>query len=806
MSIPNVKKIEDFFFKYRNITVAVLVFFTAVMGSFAVQLKMEAGFEKQIPIGHEYTNTYNLYKDVLFGANRITVVVKSRKGSLWTQEALSRLYSVTQAVSFLPNIDKLGVQSLWTPNTFVNEITEEGFRADPIIPGTVLPKALDAEKIQEIRQSTQRGGYIGTLVSRDETSAMITADLNETDAEGHKLDYISFNHLLEDNIRKPFEDDNYEIEIIGFCKQVGDIADGARGVLRFCGLALVLTAFAVFWYCGSVRFTILPIVCSLSSLIWQFGALRLLGYGLDPLAVLVPFLVFSIGVSHGVQQINFIVRELCKGNVTAEQAARASFSGLLIPGTLALITAFVSFVTLLVIPIPMVRELAITASLGVGFKIVTNLLMLPLVASYFHFTQDFAEKFHHIRDRRAAKLKLLSKLLTPRKSYMILVLTAIVFTVSVWESRDRVVGTLQPGAPELRPDSRFNLDALAISKGYDVGLDWLTIVFEATGNDCGDPHVGLYQDDFVESLQSDPNIVSIASYSNMLKTYNEGYNEGNPAMYVVPIDPTNYGALSAEINRIHGYMNKSCKMTAVHLYLRDHKATTITHVLDRVKTYRTQYPFKGVNINVMSPGQPEATADSDNLMIRLAAGNAGVLAATNDEVSKSELPMMLYVYLAIVVLVFIVYRDFRAMISCCLPLTVSTFIGYWFMKELEIGLTVATLPVMVLAVGIGVDYALYIYNRIQLHMGEGMSLQMAMEKALEFEAMATIFTALTLSVGVATWSFSALKFQADMGELLAFMFIVNLVMAMSTLPALAFVLERWFPRKRPVTASKLFHH
>jgi predicted RND superfamily exporter protein len=192
--------------------------------------------------------------------------------------------------------------------------------------------------------------------------------------------------------------------------------------------------------------------------------------------------------------------------------------------------------------------------------------------------------------------------------------------------------------------------------------------------------------------------------------------------------------------------------------------------------------------------------------VRLAAGNAGVLAAIDDEVERSELPMMLYVYAAILILVALAYRDFRAMIACCAPLTVGTFIGYWFMKELEIGLTVATLPVMVLAVGIGVDYAFYIYNRLQLHLGQGYSIVEAMEKALAFEAMATTFTAITLAVGVVTWSFSTLKFQADMGKLLAFMFAVNLVMALTALPALAMVLEWLFPRRRPAHVPEVLAH
>ena len=168
--------------------------------------------------------------------------------------------------------------------------------------------------------------------------------------------------------------------------------------------------------------------------------------------------------------------------------------------------------------------------------------------------------------------------------------------------------------------------------------------------------------------------------------------------------------------------------------------------------------------------------------------------------------MMLYVYLAIIVLVFAVYRDFRAVIACCLPLTVGTFIGYWLMKEFEIGLTVATLPVMVLAVGIGVDYAFYIYNRLQVHLAAHQPIVKALEHSILEVGMATIFTAITLAVGVATWSFSGLKFQADMGKLLALMFIVNLVMAMTALPALAVHLERLFPRRRPVRVPGLVAH
>jgi predicted RND superfamily exporter protein len=437
--------------------------------------------------------------------------------------------------------------------------------------------------------------------------------------------------------------------------------------------------------------------------------------------------------------------------------------------------------------IPMVRELAITASLGVFFKITTNLAMLPIAASYFTFTKAYADKAMLKRERRARWLRLLAKVAEPRNALIVIAVTTAIFAVSVWQSSDRVIGTLQPGAPELRPEARFNRDAVAIADNYDTGLDWLTVVFEAPPESCENVALGIYQDQFVWDVQHTEGVLSASSYAGQLRTYNEGYNEGNPKMGAIPIDPGNYAALSTEIGRMRGYMRKDCSMTAVNLFLTDHKATTINRVIDKVKAFRAENQLEGVSIH-------------------LAAGNAGVLAAVNDEVEHSEWPMMLYVYAAIIILVAMVYRDFRAVIACCLPLTVGTFIGYWFMKELEIGLTVATLPVMVLAVGIGVDYAFYIYNRLQMHMAAGENIVTALEHSILEVGTATIFTAITLAVGVATWAFSDLKFQADMGKLLAFMFMVNMVMAMTALPAFAVWLEKLFPRKTPVRVPGILAH
>lgn len=600
-------RVEGVLFGHRRLVLASLAVFTLIMGWFAVQLRMDAGFEKQLPLGHEYIKTFEAYRNDLLGANRLTIVVKARQGDIWSAPGLKRLYDVTQAVTFLPGVSRSSVRSLWTPNAFVNEITEEGFRADPLVPGTVSPDHLDDQIIATIANSTAQGGFIGTLVSRDQSSAMITVELNEYGTNGAHLDYVAFNHRLEKEIRQQFEDGEFEVQIIGFAKQIGDIADGASAVLEFCLLALLLTAGAVYWYCHSLRFTLLALVCSLASLVWQFGSLRLLGYGLDPLAVLVPFLVFAIGVSHGVQQINFIVREIAIGK-SAEEAARSSFTGLLIPGTLALVTALVSFVTLLLIPIPMVREVAITASLGVAYKIITNLLMLPLLASMLRVDDRYAAAQEVSRQRRTRWLRGLARLAEWRNAQWVLGVALVVFLVAIWQSHDRVVGSLQAGAPELREDSRFNRDAVSIATSYDIGLDWLSVVFEANQGAsgegeaaaCEDVAAGQYQDRFVWAMQGVPGVLSVASFSSNMRQFNEGYNEGNPKMAAVPIDPMNYAALATEVARTPGLVRTDCSMSAVHLYLADHKATTINRVVDAAKAFRSDYPQPGLSIRLAS--------------------------------------------------------------------------------------------------------------------------------------------------------------------------------------------------------------
>ncbi|GIK85512.1 MAG: RND transporter [Betaproteobacteria bacterium] len=781
-----VARLEAALFARRALVLASLALVTVVMGAFAGQLRMSAGFDKQLPQAHEYIRTFYQYRDQVFGANRVMVVVGARSGDVWNAAFLRKLNDVTQAVMFLPGVDRRTVSSLWTPTTRVLEITEEGFESEDVIGGDITPDTLDEQKIARIRHNAIVGGYVGQLVANDNSGAMVVADLLDSDpATRAPLDYLDLARRLEEEVRGRHEDARFEVQIIGFAKQIGDIADGAKGVLRFFVLAFALTALSVWIYSRSWALTALTLGCSLVSVVWQFGTLKLMGYGLDPLAVLVPFLVFAIGVSHGVQQINYIAKEVCSG-VDTMTAARRSFSGLLIPGTMALVTAFVGFATLVLIPIPMIRELAVAAAIGVAYKIVTNLVMLPVAASYLRFDDAYVARVNALRERRGRWMGALGRIAEPRFAALGTLGCVALFALAWWQSQGRHIGHLQPGAAELRADARYNQDARRIVERFDLGLDVLSVVVETPKEACYDHGVMAFLDQFGWQMANVPGVVSVASAAWLAKQAFAGFNEGNPKWAALPRDPKSLANAVGLAPEGSGLYNPGCTVMPVHLYLSDHKATTVKAVTGAVERFRAAHAHDGVTV-------------------RLASGNVGVQAATNDVLETTELPMMLYVYATIVALVMLTYRDWRAMLACCLPLTLATLLGYWFMKALDIGLTVATLPVMVLAVGIGVDYAFYIYNRLQLHLAQGVDIVVAFKQALRETGIATIFTAITLSVGVATWSFSELKFQADMGLLLTFMFMINMLMAITLLPALAVMIDLAIPRRRPVRAPLLSH-
>lgn len=757
-----INRIETGLFRHRIFVLVLFVLMSGFLLFQATHIKLGASFTKNIPLQHSYMQTYLKHRADFGGANNILVSVCQREGDIFNPEFFDRLKGVHDQLFFIPGVDRIAVNSLFSPSTRFTEVVEDGFAGGPVIPADFKP---DAQGLAVVKGNIEKAGIVGRLISDDYSCAMVKASLLDKDPNtGEKLDLISIAAQLEQDVRQEFENDKFSIHIIGFAKMVGDVANGAKGVVTFFAIAIAITAVMVFLFCRSMTLTFLPIACSLIAVVWQMGMLTTLGFGLDPMSILIPFLVFAIGVSHGVQMINS-VRKMVDTGHTTRQAAQLSFRALLIPGGIALLSDTVGFMTLLSIDIGIIQELAITASLGVAMIILTNLMLLPILMSYIHVAPQKAATGSSDNDDNKY-WRLMSRFTERRTASLILIVTALLFIVGYHQSQAMKVGDLHAGAPALHQDSRYNQDTFLISDKFEITVDYMSVIVEGYENACTFHDSMDIISRFQWRMENVKGVQSTISLASMSKKVNAAYNEGNPKWHVIPRNKQTLVQSIARIPSTSGLLNRDCSAMPVVLFLTDHRATTLDHVVSQVKLAAQEL-------------------GTDKIRFKLASGPAGVMAATNEAVAEAQLPMMIYVYGAVILLCLLSFRSLRATIAVVVPLYVVSTLAQWLMTVLDIGLTVSTLPVIALGVGIGVDYGIYILSTMSIKLKQGENVEQAYLSALKERGSAVIITGLTLAIGVSTWFFSDLKFQVDMGVLLTFMFLVNMIGAIVVLPAIA---------------------
>jgi len=764
--------IERALFNHRWLVLLLCAVVTAVLGWQATKLVLNASFEKTIPTHHPYIQNFLAQQGELTGlGNAVRIVVANSKGSIYDAAYLDTLRKLSDEVFLVPGVARQQMKSLWTPTTRWVGVTEDGLEGGPVIPdgydGT--PRSLEL-----LRANVARSGEIGQLVALDAKSSVIFVPLLVKDADGHALDYTRLAERLE-ALRGKYEAQGVEIHITGFAKIVGDLIAGVRAVLGFFTLAVAIATAMVFAYTRCVRSTLLVVLASLIAVVWQLGLLPTLGYALDPYSILVPFLVFAIGMSHGAQKMNGIMQDVGRG-VDKLVAARFTFRRLFLAGLTALLADAVGFAVLLVIDIQAIRELAIAASLGVAVLIFTNLILLPVLLSYTGVTAKAATR--SLRDEQAEAAgaekhplwAFLDRFTQRRWAAIAVTAGAIMGAAGFAVSTHLKIGDLDPGAPELRADSRYNRDVAFINAAYGAGSDVLAVMVKTPDGQCSRVETLNKVDALEWQLRQIDGVESTNTLALLNRRVLAGLNEGNPKWYEFLPNQDMLNTVTAGAPR--GLYNDACGLLTLYVYLRDHKADTLARVVGHVEA------FAKAN-------------DSADVKFLLAAGSAGIEAATNIVVKDAWRTMLVMVYGAVVLLCFITFRSWRAVVVAVLPLVLTSFLAEALMVALGMGVKVATLPVIALGVGIGVDYALYILSVTMAQLRAGKSLSESYYRALLFTGKVVMLTGVTLAIGVITWVASPIKFQADMGLLLAFMFLWNMLGALILLPALAhFLLKR----------------
>jgi hypothetical protein len=766
--------IQRLLFGHRVVVLALFAIITLALGSFAVRVHPDAGFDKLLPSHNAYIETYKRTQAQFGGGNVLLVALEAKHGDIFQPKFFDALRRLTDEVFFLPGVDRTHVSSLYTPDTRFVEVVEGGFNGGPVIPNTFKPN--DAG-FALVKANIIKAGLVGRLVANNFRSAVVSAKLNDFDPHtGQRLDYAKFARLLDGNIRSKFNTADTEVHILGFAQAVGDVTHGAQAIVLFFAISLTVAAVLLYLVSRSAYLTVATLACSVIAVLWQLGIITALGYGIDPISVLIPFLILAIGVSHGVQIALSNVRLVGEGK-SAREAAETSFHRLLEPGTVALMLAVLTFVTVTTIPVPVIRELALTAAIGIAVLMVTNLCVLPVLASYARISPAKAAAARRSAEGFEFMWRALAVLIAPRYAVMIAGFTLAVSLGALFVFGQPVVGDTHIGVPELRPGSRYNIDAAFFQNNYSVGTDILQIIAQGPANACLDYDTVNRIDALDNRLQGVPGVRSTMFMGHLMRYANVLYNEGNPKFNYIPHDNRVLGRDSSAFEVSTGLDNEDCSIMPLIVFLTDHKAETIERVLRTVEEFR-------------------ATPSPAKLKLELAAGTAGVIGATNEVVQAAQLPMLGLVYGMIVVICLVVFRSVRAAICIVLPLAAVSVLANAAMSVLGIGLKLSTLPVTALGVGIGVDYGIYKFSRLSHYIRHGYTLDAAYVQTLRETGSAVIFTGLSLSIGVATWAFSPLQFQADMGMLLTFMFVMNMLGAIIVLPAIIGVMDILVPQRK----------
>ena len=766
-------RLEQLVFNNRLPVLLLCLIATVVLGFFALKLEVNASFERMIPSSSPYIQNYFAYRKELPGlGNTVRIVVENKSGDVYDAAHLEKLRKINDTLYLIPGVDRSWMKSLWMPIVRWRQVTEEGVVGGPVMPPDYSGTP---ESIGKLKENVGRSGIVGSLVANDSRSTMIIAPLLDRHPQtGEPLNYGEFSRALEAQIRS-FEDESTGVYIVGFAKIVGDLIAGLYEVMLFFGLSVAVAALFVYLYTRCIRSTLLLVSVAVAGVVWLLGLMSLLGYELDPYSILVPFLIFAIGLSHGAQKMNGILQDVGRGT-HKYVAARYTFRRLFMAGLTALLTNIVGFAVLVIIDIPVIRDLALTTSIGITVLIFTKLVLIPVTLSYIGVSEvaarrALAEDTGQKRGMLGRAWNALDRLTERRAATVTVALAAVITLVCSVVMFDLRIGDLDPGAPELRQDSRYNRDSAYITAHYGLSSDQFVVIM--TNPDDGCRLYGTLQlmDQLAQALRQTEGVQATSSLAESTRFITAALNEGSGKWLTISRDQgiTN-AAVGAAMIATPDITNTSCAVSPLIAYLADHKADTLNRVLKISEAFAAEH----------NSAKPE-----DGPRFLLAAGSAGIEAATNIEVEHGILLMYLAVYGATALLCLLTFRSLRATLVAMIPLVMTTIICKALMVWMGIGLKVATLPVIAVGVGVGDDYALYLLS-VQIAMQRrGATLAEAYRKSLDFTGRVVALVGLTMAAGVITWAFSPIKFQADMGILLTFMFLWNMVGALVLIPALS---------------------
>jgi predicted RND superfamily exporter protein len=764
-----------FCIKQRKAVVVILSLITMFFAYFAVQTDVVTKFEDQQPTSHPYIKVHQKFKDTFGGSNIVTFMVKSKEGDIFQLPVLTKIQELTQGLVKIDAVNEFQIISLAGKKLKEVKASTEGIESKPYM-WPDLPKNQD--EINYLKDAVLRNPLVyGPVVSHDLKSTLITVDFFDNLIDYNKA-FTQINALVAKVDGGPVE-----VSVVGNPVLYGWVNHYLPETVRLSIITIAFFMVALFLINRTWRGTFLPMVAAIVSATWALGICKLLNINFDPLLMVIAMLITARAVSHSVQMLTRFheeVENIEDHNETSAMAARITLRDILRPGLLGIITDAGCLAVVALSPIPLLQKLTVLAVVWVLTMIISAVILTPVLLSWVKKPRGYLHNLDIDKYILRPILNVCVTLVTSRARFFVVGIAAIVFVVCGYNAFQLKVGDANPGSPILWPDAEYNQASTAINSAFPGSDRMFVVVGGGKTNGIKDVDALRTMQKFQRYMEAQPEIGGTLSIADILPAVNRTLREDNIRYQELGADGLQNGELmymfeqAAEPGDLDRYVDNDRANGSVTLFFSDHQGKTIRTAIARIKQFIAE--------NKLPP----------NAQIFLAGGYVGVLAAVNEVILSGQIESIALALLVMMLLCIVVYRSSIAGLFFMVPVVLSNIVTFAFMAWQNIGMSINTVPVAALGIGLGVDYALYICDRIKHEYEHGATETQAVTKAIHTSGRGVLVTAVVLVMGVLLWLLSSLRFQAEMGLLVALWLAVSATSAIVLMPTLALMFKPGF--------------
>ncbi|MCX5898900.1 MAG: MMPL family transporter [Proteobacteria bacterium] len=777
------KRFADIVIRYRALIIIILAIITVLFAVQMRKLNVQTSFADLLPQTHPYIKIHNEMSQTFGGANFLLMMLEVKNGDIFNQQTLAKIKYVTEELEKIPGVDRYKILSIAHQKLKNFQYTSWGTSSTPLM-WPKLPK--NDQEMKALREAIYAStSYYGYFVSNDCKRSLITADFFE-DALDYNIVYKELNR-----IRAAVEDDNNVLSIVGYPMHIGVIhhmVEKINYLLIGTGLLIPVLLFLAY---RSLWATFIVPSAGIISAIWGLGFMGFLGYNLDPMVLVMPFLISLMAFRHSHQLYNRFYEEYIRHGDKI-RGAHTVIEEMFLPGLVSVVTDAFGIAIVAIVPIPMLRNISIACAFWSIITVLIGLILTPLLLTYSPVSHKFLRTIEKKRQREHDRTGWENRfadwlgpwIITLRGKYSILGITLFIICFSWFWSNRLIVGDVQVGSNFLYPSSRYNQDSVRINTTHPIINPLYIIVAGKEKNAI--KNVKIFEDvyNFTSYMKEQSGALFGQNLIQNLMAMTQGMHGNDPKWFGFP--DTEKEALvtftllasTGDPGDMDRYIDYHDQYTNITMYYKDKTGPTIQQALDTAKDFIR-------NKSRMDPGTAQ---------YKLAGGVIGVEAAINEVVAEKQLQTLLLALLGVFLFCSLEFFSIKCGLILMLPLCVSNYMAFAYMAINQIGLTIATLPVSAAGIGMGVDYGIYLLARIaeEQKNDPSRSLEQALVITIKSYGKSIIYIAGTLVAGLLVWVLSPLKFQAQMGMMLAVILFLNCLGAIFLVPVLVLLFKPKF--------------